>query len=220
METFLNYIPYILMGLPMTFLLLGGGLALGFAIGLPLAIGHVYGISPIRRIIDIYVWFFRGTPLVVQLFLFYWGVFPALGTPLDAVTTSIIVLGLRSGAYQSQIFRGAFHSVPEGQYIAARAIGMHKYQAIFSIIVPQVLRIAIPPWSNEYAGVLKDTAICFTLGVLEALRRTTYVAVAINEALLPYIFVGFLYLVLTYAGTGLLNRIYERVKIPGLVGRL
>ncbi len=215
---FINYVPYILEGALWTFSLTFGGLGLGFLIGVPIAIGQVYGGRIIKTLLDIYVWFFRGVPLIVQLFLFYWGVFPLVfGVKLSALLTSIIVLGLRSGAYQSQIFRGAIESIEEGQMLAARAIGMTKAQAIIHIILPQALRIAIPGWTNEYAILLKDSAICFILGVLETLNRTRYVVIATGEALIPYIFAGIMFIIYTYGGTKLFNMIYEKVQIPGLI---
>ncbi len=215
---FIEYIPYIVEGALWTYALVGGGLGLGFLIGLPIAIGQVYGGRVIKAILDVYVWFFRGVPLLVQLFLFYWGVFPLIfGVKLSPLLTSIIVLGLRSGAYQSQIFRGAIESIEEGQMLAARALGMTKPQAIIHIILPQALRIAIPGWTNEYAILLKDSAICFALGVLEVLTRTRYVVIATGLALLPYLFAGIFFIILTYGGTKLFNIIYERVQIPGLI---
>lgn len=217
---FWAYVPYMLAGVLWTFALVGGGLGLGFLIGLPIAIGQVYGGRVVKAFLDVYVWFFRGVPLLVLLFLFYWGVFPALGHKLPALEASIIVLGLRSGAYQSQIFRGAIESVGEGQMVAARSLGMSRVSAILHIILPQALRIAIPGWTNEYAILLKDSAICFTLGVLEILTRTRYVVIATGEALLPYITAGFLFIFLTYGGTKVLNVIYEKTRIPGLVWRM
>lgn len=97
---------------------------------------------------------------------------------------------------------------------------MSKPRGIFHIVLPQALRISMPGWSNEYATMIKDSAITFTLGVLEILTRTRYVVSATNEALIPYFFAGGLFLVLTYAGTKVVNIVYERTKIPGLVGRL
>ena len=213
------YIPYMLEGLKMTFLLVAGGVGIGFIIGVPIAIGQVYGSKELKPLLDAYVWFFRGTPLLVLLFLFYWGVFPALGLNLNAVLVSALVLGMRSGAYQSQIFRGAINSVPEGQYIAARSLGMSKWSAVMSIIIPQALRIAIPGWSNEYAIILKDSAICFVLGVMEMLNRTRYVMISTGEALLPFIFAGITYIFLTYGGVKVFDIIYEKYKIPGLLVR-
>lgn len=110
------------------------------------------------------------------------------------------------------------NAVGEGQYLASRAIGMTHYRGIFHIQLPQALRIAIPGWSNEYAIILKDSAICFALGVLEILTRTRYVVTATHEPLIPYFFAGALFIVLTYGGTKFLNIVYEKTRIPGLVG--
>jgi len=214
-----EYLPYVFQGVAWTLGLVGGGLGIGFLIGLPIAIGQVYG-GRVKAVLDVYVWFFRSVPLLVLLFLFYWGVFPALGFKLDTLACSIVVLGLRSGAYQSQIFRGAILSVGELQLMAALALGMDKLKGIFHIVLPQALRISLPGWSNEYAIILKDSAICFALGVLEVLTRTRYVVMATHEPFIPYFFAGALYIVLTYAGTKIVHYVYEKTRIPGFVWRM
>jgi polar amino acid transport system permease protein len=218
MAALAEFLPYILSGVIWTLGLVAGGLAIGFVIGLFMAIGQAYGGQEIRAIIHAYVWFFRSLPLLVLLFLFYFGIFPATGFKLDPLACSIVVLGLRSGAYQSQIFRGAILSLGDNQLLAARALGMSETRAIFSIVLPQALRISMPGWSNEYSTMIKDSALTFALGVLEILTRTRYVAMATHEPLIPYFFAGGLFIVLTYTGTKIVNIVYERTKIPGLVG--
>lgn len=220
MATLAEFLPYILSGVTWTLGLVAGGLAIGFVMGLLVAIGQIYGGKEIKGFVHAYVWFFRSLPLLVLLFLFYWGVFPATGYKLDPLTCSIVVLGLRSGAYQSQIFRGAIMSLGDAQLLAARALGMSELRAILHIVLPQALRISMPGWSNEYAIMIKDSAITFALGVLEILTRTRYVVMATHEPLIPYFFAGGLFIVLTYTGTKIVNMVYERTKIPGLVGRL
>lgn len=220
MAAFAEFLPYILSGVIWTLGLVAGGIGIGFVIGLLMSIGQIYGGENIKAILHAYVWFFRSIPLLVLLFLFYFGVFPATGYKLDPLACSIVVLGLRSGAYQSQIFRGAILSLGDTQLLAARALGMSKLRGIFHIVLPQALRISLPGWSNEYATMIKDSAITFTLGVLEILTRTRYVAMATHQPLIPYFFAGGLFIVLTYAGSKIVNTVYERTKIPGLVGRL
>ncbi len=215
----LRYLLYIAEGSVWTFGLVGGGLLIGFLIGLSIAVGQVYT-KTAKPFLDAYVWFFRSTPLLVLLFLFYWGVFPALGRKLSPLACSIVVLGLRSGAYQSQIFRGAIMSVGESQLMAALALGMSEIKGVLHIVLPQALRISLPGWSNEYAILLKDSAICFALGVIEILTRTRFVVMAAREALIPYFFAGVLFLVLTHVGTKLVQIVYERTKIPGLIWRM
>ncbi len=126
--TLLNYIPYILEGAKWSLVLTFGGLGIGFIIGLPVGITSVYGGRYTRLLLNVYVWIFRSTPLIVLLFLFYWGIFPTIGYKVSPLITSILVLGLRGGAYQTEIFRGCIESIDEGQILAAYAIGMSSLQ--------------------------------------------------------------------------------------------
>lgn len=212
-----KYLPYIFEGSLWSLGLVLGGLGIGFIIGVMFSLIQVYGSSPLRRLISLYIWFFRGTPLIVQLFLFHWSVFPALGIKSTPLITSITVLGLRSGAYQSQIFRGAIGSIEEKQMLAAKAIGMNDWDAISSIILPQALRIALPQISNEYSIILKDSAICFILGVMELMTRAKYTAIATGIALIPYLIAGLIYIGLTYIGAKLFDLLYLKMMIPGSV---
>ena len=212
-----KYLPYIFEGSLWSLGLVLGGLGIGFVIGVMFSLIQVYGSSPLRRLVSLYIWFFRGTPLIVQLFLFHWSVFPALGIKSTPLITSITVLGLRSGAYQSQIFRGAIGSIEEKQMLAAKAIGMNDWDAISSIILPQALRIALPQISNEYSIILKDSAICFILGVMELMTRAKYTAIATGIALIPYLIAGLIYIGLTYIGAKLFDLLYLKMMIPGSV---
>ena len=212
-----KYLPYIFEGSLWSLGLVLGGLGIGFIIGVMFSLIQVYGSSPLRRLVSLYIWFFRGTPLIVQLFLFHWSVFPALGIKSTPLITSITVLGLRSGAYQSQIFRGAIGSIEEKQMLAAKAIGMNDWDAISSIILPQALRIALPQISNEYSIILKDSAICFILGVMELMTRAKYTAIATGIALIPYLIAGLIYIGLTYIGAKLFDLLYLKMMIPGSV---
>jgi len=212
-----KYLPYIFEGSLWSLGLVLGGLGIGFIIGVMFSLIQVYGSSPLRRLISLYIWFFRGTPLIVQLFLFHWSIFPALGIKSTPLITSITVLGLRSGAYQSQIFRGAIGSIEEKQMLAAKAIGMNDWDAISSIVLPQALRIALPQISNEYSIILKDSAICFILGVMELMTRAKYTAIATGIALIPYLIAGLIYIGLTYIGAKLFDLLYLKMMIPGSV---
>lgn len=213
----LDYLPFLMEGIPWTLALVSGGLAMGFSLGLPLSLLETFGPGRLARLVQAYVWFFRGTPLLVLLSLIYWGL-PSLGLRLSPFLASVLALGLRSGAYQSQIFRSALLSIEEGQLLAARSIGMTDLQAILHVMVPQALRIALPSWSNEYAIMLKDSSICFALGVMEILTRAKYVSTATDLALIPFLIAGVIYLVLTKAGVGLMELIQRRLGIPGFLG--
>jgi polar amino acid transport system permease protein len=210
-----NALPYMLGGSLITILVVLGAMSLGLVLGIPLAVGHVYGSTVVRWSVGFYVWFFRGVPLLVLLFLFYFGLFSMLEINLSAFTVAVIVLGLISAAYQSQIIRGAIRSLPEGQFRAARALGMSDVKAVLHIILPQALRLSLPGWSNEYSIVLKDSAVTFALGVPEIMARTHFVATRTYQHLPLYILAGLIYLVLTYVGIKGLRALEEKVRIPG-----
>ncbi len=208
-------LPYLLQGSGVTLVVICGSMALGLVLGVPLAVGQVYDHPWLRRLIGIYVWFFRGIPLLVFLFLFYFGLCTALDINLSAFSVAIIVLGLISSAYQSQIFRGAILSLPEGQLKAARALGMSDFKAIGFIILPQALRLSIPGWSNEYSILLKDSAVTYALGVAEIMARAHFVATRTYQQLPLYLTAGIIFLILTWIGTRGLRLLEEKVRIPG-----
>jgi len=208
-------LPYLIEGALVTLVVVVGAMALGLALGVPLAVGQVYGGPWVRRAVRIYVWFFRGVPLLVLLFLFYFGLCTALEINLSAFAVAIVVLGLISAAYQSQIFRGAILSLPEGQLKAARALGMSDFQAITAIVLPQALRLSIPGWSNEYSIILKDSAVTYALGVAEIMARAHFIATRTYQQLPLYFAAGVIFLVLTWFGTRALRALEERAQIPG-----
>jgi polar amino acid transport system permease protein len=210
-------LPYILKGVWVTMTVVAGALVVGMILGILLSIAQVYGHRMLRRVIGVYVWFFRGIPLLVLLFLFYFGLLTALEIELSPFTVSIIVLGLISSAYQSQILRGAILALPEGQLKAARAIGMSDRKAIIFIILPQALRLSIPGWTNEYTIIMKDSAVTYALGVAEIMARANHVASRTYQHFWIYILAGFIFLALTYIGTRLFNLLENRVAIKGYV---
>jgi polar amino acid transport system permease protein len=188
---------------------------MGFALGLLLAVGQVYGRPWLRRVVAVYVWFFRGIPLLVLLFLIYFGLLAALEIDLSPFSIAILVLGLISSAYQSQILRGAILSVPEGQMKAARALGMSDTRAIAFIVLPQALRLALPGWSNEYTVIMKDSAVTYALGVAELMARTNHTASRTYQHLWLYLLVGLIYMLLTWVGIKALHILEERVAMSG-----
>lgn len=208
-------LPYILQGSVVTIVTVLGSLTLGFLVGVPLAVLQIYGPAPLRLLIGVYVWFFRGMPILLLLFLFYFGLFEVIGLNLSTITASCLVLGMASAAYQSQIFRGSIQALPVGQFRAARALGMNDGQAIRSIILPQALRLSIPGWSNEFSILLKDSALCFVLGTPEIMARTHFVASRTYEHLPLYITAGILYFIITLIGIRLLKTLESKVHIPG-----
>ena len=207
-------LPYILGGCIVTVGSVTLALALGLVLGVPMAVGQVYGNRPVRFLIGVYVWFFRGTPILVLLFLLYFGIFwPVF--QLSAFISSCIVLGLTSAAYQSQIFRGAIESIPSGQLKAARALGMYDSSGISFIILPQAIRLALPGWSNEFSILLKDSALIYLLGASDIMARIHQMADSTQMHFTFSIVAGVLYFLITMVGLRLLKRFERKIYIPG-----
>lgn len=209
-------LPYLAEGVVVTLVLVLAALGLGLLMGLPMAVAHVYGSRAVKGAISVYVWFFRALPNLVLLFLFFFGVFPLLGLgDISPFIVAIIVLGLRSGAYQSQIFRGAIQSLGEGQMTAARSLGMSRGQAIKSIILPQAARIALPGWTNEYPILLTDSAVCYAIGVMEILFRADQIVSVTYEPMTVYVGAAVVYILLNYGGMWVFGRVEKKISIPG-----
>ncbi len=209
-----NALPSILSGSLVTVGNVALSLTMGLFLGVPMAVAQVYGGPWLRRLVALYVWFFRGVPILVLLFLCY-GLFISIGVSIDPFFICCIVLGCTSTAYQSQIFRGAIESLPHGQLNAARALGMRESTGICSIILPQALRLSIPGWANEFSILLKDSAICFVLGTQDIMARTSFVAARTHEHLALYATAGVLYFVLTLAVLKLLRLLEQKTHVPG-----
>ena len=217
-QTLLKEFPYLLKGVLVALELLAAFMSLGFVIGILLSVMEVYGNRWTSMVAVMIERFFRGVPAVVLLFLFYYGLSDIYN--ISAFTAATLALGLRTAAYQSQIFKGAIQTVGSGQMEAARAIGMSKVQAIWSIIFPQALRFGIGPWSNEFASELKDTSLAYTIGVVELLRRAKYiVSYTYGNALIVYGLCAIIYLILVRSGNTILYRIESKLQMPGFETR-
>ncbi len=188
---------------------------MGFVIGLLAAVARVYGGRYLKTISIIYIEVFRGTPLLVQLFLIYFGL-PDLGITLDRMTAAYIAMSLNSGAYQAEYFRGAIQSIGSGQMMAARAIGLKRSQAIWNIILPQALRMVIPAWSNEPVSLLKSSAVAFLIAVPDLMTQAKSIAAQTYDPIGTYMAVGIVYLVLVFILAAIIGVIEKKVRIPGL----
>jgi len=163
----------------------------------------------------VYEWFFRGIPEIVLLMLVYFGL-RQFGVALSPFVAAVIALGLRSSAYQSQIFRGTIQSVGQGQTLAALSLGMTHFGAIRRVVLPQALRFSVPSWSNEFTSALKDTTLAYTIGVVEVLREARYLVAREFELALPaFIVVALLFLVLILIGNWCLQRLDDKLRVPG-----
>lgn len=215
LEALIESLPSLLDGLIVTLLLTAFGILLGTTLGIVLATGRSYAKRPIAYSILIYEKVLRGIPLLVLLFLIYFGL-PQIGINMDAFTAAIIGLGLRSSAYQAQIYRGAINSIPEGQIHAAFSLGMNKLKAIRHVIMPQMLRLSIPGWSNEFTILLKDTSLAFGIGVIELMRQGRYIQVRDPDSvLLVFLLIALIYFALVFTANRTMRYVEKKYQMAG-----
>lgn len=216
-DVLLRDFPFLLKGLGVAVVLLVLLLAIGFMVGMLLCLVRLYG--PRTRFVQwplmLYERVFRGVPIIIMLFIFYYGVSEIFD--ISAFGAAVFAMGLRSAAYQSQIFRSAFQSVPAGQLMAARAMGMSKTKSIAYIVFPQAIRHAIGPWTNEFSSEIKETSLAYVIGVVELTRQAHYIISSTQgNVLTVFAVVAFLYFVLNRAGNSLLYAFERKLAVPGL----
>jgi polar amino acid transport system permease protein len=217
LQLLIDSLPTYLAGAVVTVELTVVGLVSGFVLGLITALLRLYGPRWLRWLAVGYIELFRGTPLLVQLFLIYYGL-PGLGITLDRLPAAFLALGLNSGAYQAEYLRGAIQAIGSGQMMAGRAIGMSRWKTIRYIVLPQALRLAIPAWSNEPIALLKTTAIAFLIAVPELMARAKAIAARTYDPISAYIGAAVIYLVLVFILNEGLKFIDRRARIPGFGG--
>lgn len=167
------------------------------------------------QIASLYVWVFRGTPLLVQLFIVFFGL-PKAGIVLDAWPAAIVTLSLNTGAYASEAIRAAISSIPIGQWEAAATLNLSRWQTLRHVIGPQTIRIALPPLGNDFIDLVKGTSLTASITVLEVFMVGQQIAAATFEPLILYVEVAAIYLaintVLTLAQSRLERRFSRYVR--------
>lgn len=190
------------------------GLSLGFVLGLLLALAKIYAPHWLSGIATAYIEIFRGTPLLVQLFLIYYGL-PSLGITLSQTLSAYLALGLNSAAYQAEYLRGAIQAIGPSQMMAGRSIGLSRWQTIRHVILPQALRLALPSWSNEPISLLKTTAVVFLIAVQDLMAKAKRAATITYNPIGSYLAVAVVYLLMVFALNALLKWLERKTKIPG-----
>lgn len=213
-DFFIRFLPDLLDGLGMTLLLTLEGLAAGLVLGMATSLARAYGNKFWKGLAVGYVELFRGTPLLVQLFLLYYGL-PGIGITLSRELAAFLALGLNSGAYQAEYLRGSILAIGEGQMTAGRAIGMSKWQTVLHIILPQSLRLAIPAWANEPVSLLKSTAVVFLIAVPELMAQAKGIAARTYDPIGAYVAVSIVYLVVVYLLDAGLKWGERKSRLPG-----
>ncbi|WP_228369049.1 MULTISPECIES: amino acid ABC transporter permease [Pseudothermotoga] len=190
------------------------GLAVGLIVAVPVSFSQIYGNRAARLLSSFYEKILRSIPLLVLLMLIFYGL-PEIGIRLDPFLACVLGLGLRSSAYQSQIFRGAILSVGKGQTLAAMSIGMTKIQIFRYIVFPQALRFSIAPWTNELTIVLKDSSMAYALGVVELLRQGSYIISTTYEPMVIFITCAVIYLIMTLLANRVMMFLERKLQVPG-----
>ncbi len=208
----------VLSGLLVTVEIAVFGLIIGVLLGTLIALvkvmpkGNVFA-RVIERICDVYVGFFRGTPMVVQLLLGYYVLLPALGIRVDGVAVSIIIFGLNSGAYVSEIMRAGIQSVDVGQLEAGRAVGLPFWSAMLKIVIPQSIKNILPTLGNEFIVLIKETSVVSFIAVVDLTKAFRSIGDATYEYLIPYVMLALVYLVLVIVitiGIKMMERRFKR----------
>ncbi|CAO3404231.1 amino acid ABC transporter permease [Azospirillum sp. 11R-A] len=188
--------------------------ALGLVVGLVAAVVRLFGPAPLAAIVRFYVWIIRGTPLLVQLFLIFYGL-PSAGIVLDAFPAALIGFTLNVGAYTSEIIRAVIGSVPKGQWEAAYSIGMSWSQAMRRTILPQAARVAVPPLSNSFISLVKDTSLAAAITVPELFQAAQRIVATSYEPLILYVEAALIYLALSSVLSALQVRLERRLNQYG-----
>ncbi|MEI2663653.1 amino acid ABC transporter permease [Rossellomorea sp. LJF3] len=184
--------------------------ALGMILAVLTALARLSNISILRGIARFYVSAIRGTPLLVQLFIIFYGL-PTLGIKFDPFPSAIIAFSLNKGAYSSEIVRAAIQSIPKGQWEAGYSIGMTYSQALKRIILPQATRVSIPPLSNSFISLVKDTSLASLILVTEMFRKAQEIAATNYEFLLMYMEAAVLYWIICFILSIIQGRIENRL---------
>ncbi len=197
MNLVVNSFPLLLVGAGVTIQITVLSTAIGFVIGLIVGVARISHLRPLRLLAEVYVEFFRGTPLLVQIFLFYFALPVITGQRIDPFIAAISACGINSGAYVAEIFRAGIQSVDEGQMEAGRSLGMTWLQTMRYIIVPQAFKRVIPPLGNEFIAMLKDSSLVSVIGFEELTRRGQLIIAKTYGSFEIWMSVAVIYLVMT-----------------------
>jgi polar amino acid transport system substrate-binding protein len=179
-------------------------------IGLLLAVARVYGPGPVRALARIYIELFRGTPVLLQLYVLYYGL--ADYVKLGPIQAAVIGLGLNYAAYEAEVYRGALLGIPRGQSEASRALGLSPWQTLYHVMIPQALRLALPPMTNDFVSLLKDSSLVSAIAVIELTKRSQVAAIDMRSWLAPGIACAALYLLLSFPLSELARRLERRLS--------
>ncbi|MGL4875643.1 MAG: ABC transporter permease subunit [Clostridium sp.] len=210
----LSLLPLLLKAVKITLSLSILGMMLGLFVGIVLSIIRIYKVPILKQLAELYISFFRGTPLLVQLFLLYFGlpqIFPALHN-MSAYTASLIGLGLNASAYIAEILRSSIDAIDKGQMEACLSLGMSYAQGLRRVVLPQAFRIAIPPLGNIFVDTVKGSSLAFTLGVVDILATAQMAAASSYKFFESYVAVAIIYWVIILIFNALQRKLERKLS--------
>ena len=217
MDKLMEFLPFMLEGAVVTVELFVLTLVISLPLGLPIALGSNSRIKLLSFLCKVYVWIFRGTPLLLQLFFFYFFFPLVLDIQMNAFITVVFTYVLNYAAYFAEIYRGGINSIDRGQYEAAHALGLSRRQTMGDIILPQTMKAILPPVVNEAITLVRDTALASSLPVIELMKATNSAVNRMTD-MTPFFFAAIIYLIMTFVLTviaGRLERHFSRYDAKG-----
>lgn len=208
MDYLISLMPAMARGLLETVKIFSITLILSLPLGLVLGLVRRSRIKPVARLIEVYIWIMRGTPLMLQIVFVFFGL-PVVGLSLDRFPAVILAFVLNYAAYFGEIFRGGIESIDRGQYEAAKVLGFTRTKTFIRIILPQAIKRVMPSLANEVITLIKDTSLVYIVGIGELLRAGK-IASNRDVSLLPLVLVGAIYLVMTGIMTIILRKLEYR----------
>jgi polar amino acid transport system permease protein len=212
MDYIQTIIPALLQGAVISLELFALTLVFSLPLGLPIALGENSKLAPIRWFCKVYVLVFRGTPLMLQLFFFYFFFPICLNIRMDAFPTAVLTFSLNYAAYFAEIYRGGMKSIDIGQYEAAHSLGLSRRQTLFGIVLPQTFRIVIPPVSNEIIVLVKDTALGSAIALADIMKVSKSI-VNRDGSLMAYVIAALMYLLFSFLITYLLEKLEKKASL-------
>ena len=201
-------------GLRFTFTLTIVVMFFGTILGVLLALGRSFGSKPVVWLCTAYIEIIRGTPMLAQLFILYFAL-PPYGIRLTAVTVAYLGFTINCAAYQAEYTRGSIESVGSDQFKSAYSLGMSRWQTIFTIVLPQAIRWAIPAWTNEFIYILKYTSLAYVIGAPDLMTQGKFIASRNYQFFRVYLIAAIIYLIIVWISTWIIDSIEEKLKIPG-----
>jgi polar amino acid transport system permease protein len=202
---------FILQGSVITLELFAMTIVFSLVLGILIALGKISKIKPLRIVLSLYTWAFRGTPLLLQLFFTYFGL-PVIGIRLEPMTAASLAFTVNYSAYFAEIFRGGIENVDKGQFEAAKVLGISYSQTMIKIIIPQALRSVIPPICNENINLIKDSSLVAAIGVGDLLRAAKEVVTS-DFTIFPFIIAAVMYLFLTTFFVFAFNKLEQKFNV-------